>query len=70
MEIGSFTNIYSVFHDYYITGDLTERGVKEFLEDYDIPFLMYTDFLDSLSIIQDVLVNFNHPIFEKIFAKQ
>jgi hypothetical protein len=70
MEIGSFTNIYSVFHDYYITGDLTERGVKEFLEDYDIPFLMYTDFLESLSIIQDVLVNFNHPIFEKIFAKQ
>lgn len=68
--IPSFTNVYSTFYNYAVEGDFNDRGLKEFLGDYNIPYLMYQDFLDLLNSTSDVLVNIQHPVLDLIYAKQ
>lgn len=69
-QIPSFTNVYSTFYDYKVDGDLNERGLNEFLADYEISRESYEDFLSLLSVTKDVLVNIQHSVLDRIYAKQ
>lgn len=64
----SFTNIYSTFYGYSVTGDVNSRGLGEFLSDYGIKAEEYADFRQMLCRIHDPLVNLWHPVLEKVFA--
>lgn len=64
----SFTNPYSTFYGYSIEGDMTERTMQEFLQDYQITLDQYSDFRRLLHDTHDVLVNIHHVVLEKVFA--
>jgi hypothetical protein len=65
-----FTNPYSTFYGYYVEGDICDRGLNEFLLDYDISRAEYDDFLLLLQRTQDIYVNLSHIVLHKIFHKE
>jgi hypothetical protein len=65
-----FTNPYSTFYGYKVQGDLTERAIDEFCQDYGVPKSVYQDFASLLDRTHDVLVNITHPLLVTVFEKE
>jgi len=66
----SFTNDFSTFYGYNVQGELTDRTVREFLVDYEIPQVDYEDFLQILWAHEDPLINLTHPVLDAIFMRE
>lgn len=63
-------NEYSPFRGQVSAGQVTERGVKEFLLDYHLTSRDYDVFLGMLEDTKDVLVNLDCQVLRAVFAEQ
>ncbi|APG78137.1 RNA-dependent RNA polymerase [Wenzhou yanvirus-like virus 1] len=65
-----FTNIWSTFYRYEVSGEFTDRGLNEFLADYDISTSEYLDFVDKLKGCMDPFINIQHSVIQKLLMRE
>lgn len=63
-----WTNDYSTFRNYEVTGDITPRTIDEFLTDYGVEAAEYEDFRAMLRQQTTVLIDIHHVVLQKIMA--